>query len=285
MKQLLPVLALVASVCAGQTADQTPETLASAAESRVSALSRQASQLLSPSPKEQELLAACKINCSTAQVQDELRKISAERLVAMDAVVSQIHAEVDRYIIRTAHPKTPDLDHRGIESGLKQILSSAADMPPVALVSKSTGGYTLIVMYSLHKGDMMGPGATSVTLRSYRARGDRVELVDDTGSDMDGYGRVSVKELPSPTHDDAWILVSGYATGANGPNARMRVYLCNSGRFRTMWMPANVWGDFTVRLTDGGFTVEGAYYPEDKKRQRETYVLAPDGVYLLRSEN
>src|SRR5476649_760173 len=84
MKQLLPVLALVASVCAGQTADQTPETLASATESRVSALSRQASQLLSPSPKEQELLAAC---CATAQVQDELRKIGAERLVAMDAVV------------------------------------------------------------------------------------------------------------------------------------------------------------------------------------------------------
>ena len=283
MKQLLPVLALAASVCAGQTADQTHETLASA-EDRVNALSRKVSQLLSPSPKEQELIAACKINCSTAQVQDGLRKISAERLVAMDAVVSQIHAEVDRYIIRTAHPKTPDLDHRGIESGLKQILSSAADMPPVALVSKSTGGYTLIVMYSLHKGDMMGPGATSVTLRSYRARGDRVELVDGTGSDMDGYGRVSVEELRSPTRDEAWILVSGYMTGANGPNARMRVYVCNSGKFRTMWMPANVWGTFTVRLTDGGFTVEGAYYRQDKKR-RETYVLAPDGVYLVPSEN
>jgi hypothetical protein len=284
MKRLLALTVLAAFACAGQTADQPHGTLAAETENRVKALSGKFSQLLSPTPEEQQLLAACKVNCSTAQAQGELPRTTAERLAAMDAIISQIHIAVDHYITHIVNPRTLDSDRIGIESNLKQILSSAGDMPPVTFTSASAVGYTLIVVYSLHKGEMMGPGATSVTVRAYRAKGNHVEVVDTTGGDLDGYGRVSAKELRSPTRDEAWFLVSGYMTGANGPNVRMRVYACNSGKFRTMWMPANVWGEFTAQVTDAGFTVEGPYYREDEKR-RETYALAPDGLYLVRSNN
>jgi hypothetical protein len=280
MKRLLPLLVWATFACSGRMVDQLHETPASEAESRIQALSGRFSQLLSQTPKEQQLRAACKVNC--AQVADELDSINAERLAAMDAVASQIHAAVDRYVTRTVSPKTLGSARPRIESGLKHILTSAADMQPAAFGLNSAGGHTLIVVYSLQKGGMMGPGATSVTLRAYRAKGNRVELVDAIGSDMDGYGGVSVKVLRSPVLGDAWFLVSGNMTGANGPNVRMRVYVCNSGKFRTMWMPANVWGTFTVNLTDGArFTIEGPYYREDKKRC-ETYALAPDGLYLVR---
>ena len=241
MKRLLPVLVLATSVCAGQKADQLHETPASEAESSIRALSSKFGQLLSPTPKEQQLRAACKVNC--AQVVDELDSINAERLAAMDAVASQIHAAVDRYVTRTVSPKTLGSARPRVESGLKHILASAADMQPAAFGLNAAGGYTLIVAYSLQEGGMMGPGGTPVTLRAYRAKGNRVELVDATGSDMDGYGGVSVKVLRSPVLGEAWFLASGNMTGANGPNVRMRVYACNSGKFRTMWMPGECMGN------------------------------------------
>jgi hypothetical protein len=124
----------------------------------------------------------------------------------------------------------------------------------------------------------MGQGATSVTLRAYNAVEGHFKLADLTGDNLDGYGDVSVKELHSPVPDEMWLLVWGHMTGANGPNIRMRVYAYGGKKFRTMWMPENSWGGFTVHVTDRGFTVDGGYYREDGVRH-DAYFLAPDGLY------
>jgi hypothetical protein len=201
MKRLLALTVLGACVCAGQMVGQHQGSLAAETESRVKALSGKISQLLSPTFKDQQLLAACKVNCSTAQAQRKLRRITVERSAAMDAVISQIHIAVDHYLTHIVNPRTLDSDRVAIESDLKQILSSAGDMPPVTFTSASAVGCTLIVVYSLHKAEMTGPGATSVTVRAYRAKGNHVEVAGATGGDLDGYGRVSAKELRSPTRD------------------------------------------------------------------------------------
>jgi hypothetical protein len=60
----------------------------------------------------------------------------------------------------------------------------------------------------------------------------------------------------------------------------MRVYAYDGKKFRTMWMPANSWGEFMIRSTNFGFTVDGPYYRGEDKERHETYLLAPGGVYL-----
>ena len=68
-------------------------------------------------------------------------------------------------------------------------------------------------------------------------------------------------------------------TGANGPNNRMRIYAFDGEKFRSIWMPENVWGTFTVKVIDIGFAVEGDYYRQNRKRS-DRYAVVEDGVYL-----
>jgi hypothetical protein len=125
-----------------------------------------------------------------------------------------------------------------------------------------------------------GPGGTSVTLRMFVDRQGRWVAAGATGSDMDGYDFVTVTELRSPLPQERWFLLSGQLTGANGPNTRMRIYAHDGRRFRTVWMPENVWGTFTFAARDRGFTVKGTYYRSGAARDEE-YALANDGVYRL----
>ena len=279
MKRFLIALILVGSLSFGQTADQVREQVRTETKKRITNLNKKFDELLAITPSEKELRAACAVNCASPQVQDGLRNAAAKRMAALDDVVSQIHNEVDAYIARTVDRKQLDLDRKSIEQGLKQILVQVYDESASAFVLDSASGRSLIVVYALRKGTLMGERATSVTLRAYKATDIGVELADFTGDDMDGYGNLSVKELHSPVPDETWLLVLGYMTGANGPNVRMRVYAYDGAKFRTMWMPENVWGAFTIRVTDHGFTVDGSYYREDKERH-DTYFLGPDGLYL-----
>jgi len=64
----------------------------------------------------------------------------------------------------------------------------------------------------------MGPGATSVTLRSYNATSSGVKLANVAGTDMGGYANVSAQELHSPVPGETWLFLWGQMTGANGPN-------------------------------------------------------------------
>jgi hypothetical protein len=262
----------------GQSADEIREKTAAAKE-RIAMLSKQFDELLVLTPKEKELIAACGVNC-TRQVQEELRTNAIGRTTAVDNVISHIHSEVDAYLFSIVDPKQQiDLERKQAEQGLNQILPKV-DATPSVFALDSDKDSSLILAYLLHKGTLMGSGSTSVMLRAYRMTDSGVALSDFAGSDLDGYGRVSVKELHSPIPDEAWLLVWGYMTGANGPNVRMRVYAYNGTKFRTMWMPENAWATFTIEVTDDGFTIDGDYYRQNKERH-DRYFLSPDGLYLM----
>jgi hypothetical protein len=170
-----------------------------------------------------------------------------------------------------------------LASGFKPIRERIEAMAEaVALYPRSTGA-AAIVAYTVDKSGWHGPGATSFRLRAYETRGGRLVLTDSTGGDFDGYASLAVKQLTSTDPgSDAWFIVSGRLTGANGPNTRMRGYRYEAGKFHTMWMPADAWGDFTIRVTQGGFTVDGDYYREDDHRH-EVYHVGYGQIQLQRS--
>lgn len=201
----------------------------------------------------------------------------------MDAVTDQIHAEVDRYVTRTADGKKEDWNRTAVEIGLRQVLQSTSDLPATTFVCNSGEARGLVVAYSLSKGGWMGEGSTSFMLRAYGTQGGQMQLLSSTGSDMDGYSGLSILKLHPRAAEQDWFVVSGYMTGANGPNERMRAYAYRDGKFKTIWMPANAWGEFRLRATELGFILDGEYYKSSQKRH-EVYVLAEDGLYL-RPEN
>ena len=188
-------------------------------------------------------------------------------IAEMDTVMSQIHTEVDGFIVRTAKSRQPDLDKSAVARGLQQILSTTDDEPRLVYLLNSADHRSLIVAYVLSKAGMMGPGGSSVTLRAYTETPRGISLVDVTAEDMNGLAGVSVTELHSPGTRTLLLLLSGYMTGANGPNNRMRIYAFDGEKFRPIWMPENVWGTFNVKVTETGFAVEG---DDDRGRQKET---------------
>ena len=200
-------------------------------------------------------------------------------MALMDAVASQVHAEVDNYVTSFVDPKDLQLNRESLELSLSRILAPATDRPPMVFVLDAPMGRSLIVVYALHKGVMMGPHATSVTLRAYKAAGGRLELANLAGEDMDGYVDVSVKALPSPVPGEEWLLLWGQMSGANGPNMRLRAYAYSGAKFRTIWMPANFWGDLTVNVSAAGFTLDCSSY-RDNRQRHEAYTVAPDGLYV-----
>ena len=198
----------------------------------------------------------------------------ARRQQAADALAARIHREVDDFVAQTLTPA--DLNRGVVERRLQQVLSSVLLEQPKVSVSQQNGR-RLAIAYVLSKVGFMGPGGTSVALRMYVERNGHLLLADATGSDFDGYVDLSVTELRSPTPRETWILLSGRLTGANGPNTRMRLYAYNGQGFRTVWMPENVWGVFSVTVGDGSFTVKGDYYRGGRRNER--YAIGEDGVY------
>jgi hypothetical protein len=263
----------------GQATPQTRDQLRDETAKNIAALYQKYPGLFALTPHEKELQAACAVNCSAPQVQAELSAANARIVSSMDEVALQMERAIDNYIVRTVNPKHADLDRQLVAQDLKQILGEVAVGAPSAFVLDSPHGRSLIVAYTLGKGFAMGPGATSVVLRSYHATDKGLKVGDTTGEDMDGYANVSVKTLPSPVPGQIWFLLWGQATGANGPNIRMRGYAYDGSKFRTVWMPANEWGNFTIRVDTNGFTIDGEYYRNGKKRH-DVYTLAPDSFYL-----
>jgi hypothetical protein len=211
------------------------------------------------------------------------KRLSSEMLTAMNAVANEIHNEVDSFIrLIAGSSRTTGLDPELVRNRLQQVLPKTAEVPSVLAGSVSDTGY-LIIAYCLHKG-VMGPGGTSVTIRAYNKTAAGVRLADVTGDNMDGFDRLTAKEVhplvidpAAPLDRETYLLLSGYMTGANGPLNRMRLYAYNGKKFRSLWMPEDIWGQFDVQVIDGGFRVEGDYYQENRKR-KDAYHLLMDGV-------
>lgn len=123
-----------------------------------------------------------------------------------------------------------------------------------------------------------GPDGSSVTIRAYTPARTRFRRKAVADNDMAGYAVHTVVQLPSPTKDELFLLLSGGMMGANGPNTRMRTHAYARTRFRTVWMPGNIWGNFTIHPTKHGFRIKGDYY-QTNKRRNDHYSLTEDAVY------
>ena len=261
------------AVCAAPAVGQVQQSGASETALRVAAISTRFGDMKAPSLKELELAAACRIDCSPA-IREEIEKRSAARYAGMDMLAEQIHGEIDRYVTSAVTPMSLGSRWRALAEEIKRILATAShDSEPLVIDPRSTPG-VLVVAYTLHKGGWHGTGATSFRLRAYRVRDGLLELADATGHDMDGYGRSSVQALRAPGSGEVWFVVKGQLTGANGPNVRMRAYMYRTGKFTTMWMPANAWGDFSIQITEHGFVVDGPYYRGSARRRENFFVSA-----------
>jgi hypothetical protein len=249
--------------CTAAGAGQVGQSSVSETERRVAEMSARFPDMLTPSVEELELTN-----------REEISRRSAARHAGMNKLADEIHAEMDRYVTSTVTPKSIDSRWVALAKEMTTILATADHgRPPVVMDPRSTPG-ALVVAYTLHKGGWHGDGATSFRLRAYRPQGGLLKLADATGADMDGYGDNSVHTLRAPgaASGEVWFVVRGQMTGANGPNIRMRAYMYKTGTFTTMWMPANAWGNFTIRITDHGFVVDGPYYRENARRHENFFV-------------
>jgi hypothetical protein len=251
-------------------------------QNRIKTLRERFAAILAPTDREKQLRADCSSNCAAVAdeatgktVGDELDDITIAQSAALDRVIAEIQRSLDDYIVRTVRTTDSTLNSASVAKALGLILQDEAVQPPAAFVLRSPKGNSLLVLYGLERG--MSP--TTTTLLAYMAGAKGLRLSDSTGADMDDYSNLEVKELHSPKPDEIWLLVSGQMNGANGPNIRMRVFAYDGRKFRTVWMPANQWGNFTTRITQDGFTVGGDYYRSSRHRH-EAYYLAPDGLYL-----
>jgi hypothetical protein len=205
-----------------------------------------------------------------------------DRRNAINVLVSKIHGEVDAYIAHTVRPGY--VDPGAVGQSLGRILGKAASGPMSAFVTSVEGTPSLVVAYMLPKGTSMGQGATSVTVRVYAVAEGGFRLVSAAGREMDGCAEVSLVRLHSPLPGQMWLLLTGFVTGANGPNNQMQVYAYDGAKFRPVWAD-DQWGHFTIRVTARGFTVDGDYYTAASGRnpppRHDVYRLAKDGVHRV----
>jgi len=281
MRQLSAVVLTLSAVLAyPRMKNRSAAELESDTATRVARLNKRFGELLRPTAIEKLWVEACKVNCANAssQIRDGSARAREQWIKAMNAVASQIHGEIDAYIAGTVRPG--HVAPRAVRQGLKRILGTATDGSPSVFVIAGDDSPSFIVVYTLRKGTLMGPGATSVTLRAYTPSQGKYRFAAATGEDMDGYADISLAKLHSPSPHGIWLLLSGRMTGANGPNIRMRLYSYDATGFRLVWAPENEWGTFTISVTDRGFAVDGDYYRKNKMRH-DVYLLAEDGVYRV----
>jgi len=195
----------------------------------------------------------------------------------MDEWTSFVHHRVDNYVVQAANKTRNDLGRERIALGIKQMLGDVGSEPMPVFVAGNGETRSVVVVYTLWK---CGTNRTSVNLRAYRAADGRVQLTDVTGDSMDEHVLHVVEQLHSSDPGKLLLLLSGQVTTANGPNTGMRIYSFDGTKFRTMWMPENIWGGFTIAVTPSGFTVKGNYYREDRARN-DAYFVSSDGIYQV----
>lgn len=283
-------LFLSSGLAAPEPAPQDSNPKLEQTRASVRSLARQFPAILAPTPLESQLHAQCAVNCTAVAdpqkrltVAQELENIEASTQARLARVGAEIQRCVDDYVMSL--PAAPDqgLDRKFVASELSRILSGVADPPPKAFVLSSDQGRSILIFDNVQNGTV-GSTSSYAALTAFNVAGQRLVKSDSTGGDMDGYGRIDLKQLNSPVQGEIWLLFSGYMTGANGPNCRMRIFAYDGKRFRTVWAPTNIWGSFTTQVTRDGFAVRGQYYQSTRSRN-DRYQLSPDGLYLAPLEN
>ena len=260
------------------------------AERSVKGLATQFAGIRVPTPLELELRAKCSVSCGElADSQTDLTagqkldRLGAGKLARMSRIGAEIQHSANEYVMQSVNTRDENLDRSALILALSHILSVVTDQPPSIFILASGQSRSLLIFDNIQNGTM-GGNSSYAALTAFNVDGQKLTESDSTGADMDGYGGIDVKELASPVHGEIWLLFSGYMTGANGPNCRMRVFAYDGKKFRTVWAPANVWGTFNTEIARGGFTVHGDYYRSTLHRD-DRYVLAADGLYQEAGNN
>lgn len=275
-----------AFLCLAHAAPSQQETSIEAFRNRVAALDQRFKDV--GESTQQQLDAA---NCRAGCPPEVGRRLSEAMMTAVKGIAADIHSEVDSFIrTNVGSASNARLDPAAVTNQLQGILPTSVDEARAAYVGGAADHRYLLVAYCLHKGTLMGPNATSVTVRAYTQSASGLALADVIGDNMDGFDGIVVKEVHPQVFapgavpiDTTYLLLSGYMSGANGPHNRMRVYAFDGQRFRIVWMPEDVWGRFDVQVTAGGFTVDGDYYREGRTRH-DAYLVSEDGVTLVSTQ-
>jgi hypothetical protein len=277
-RELILLVLVIGHVAAAQPTKQAHEHLTQQTKERVAILQKQLLDLNNFTPLEKELQARCAKNCSDPELQAQMESDARQKKQAGQELVSQILDLLDQFITQTVSPRIGEQEYKRLTVNLKTVLGENANdlVSPAAFILDSPQQCSLIVVYAVSSSAAVG---SVTTIRAFTAAGNRLRLTAVTGGDMDSYGNLSVKKLPSPTPDGFWLLIWGQAEGANGPNIGMRIYEYRAEKFKPVWMPANEWGNFEVTVTKDGFNVDGAYYREDRQRH-DRYRLTEYGLYL-----
>jgi hypothetical protein len=237
---VLFVYFLVATVATSFAQSLSSDKLLADAQQRIQTLDSRFGQIRDAAQRQLDS-ANCRSNCPPEVGQ----RIGDEMMAALDRNTASIHAEVDSFIERAVEGNKGRIDLASLRSALRQILPQSNEASELFEGNSSSGRY-VIAAYTINKG-VHGNGGTSVMLRAYSVAGPTVKLAGVTGDSMDGYAGVTVQELHpwasspvAPKSGDTYLLLSGYLTGANGPNNRMRLYAYDGKAFRPIWMPENV---------------------------------------------
>jgi hypothetical protein len=281
---------VAAALLAAQNAVQHLDPQVDQTERKVRDLASRFAEILTPTPLESQLQARCAVNCSAAMdsqkgltVAKELENIEARKRSDLARVGAEIQGSVNAFIVSSVSASDETINRMLVIENLSHILSGVTDPPPMAFVLASPQIRALLIFDNIQNGTV-GSESSYAALTAFKVDGPKLILSDSTGGDMDGYGRMEVMELNSPVQGEIWLLVSGYMTGANGPNCRMRVFAYDGKKFRTAWSRANVWGTFTTHVTRNGFEVSGDYYQSNQHRF-ERYQLTADGLYEVPADH
>lgn len=244
LRRIVLAAALLGAAAPAVAQSPSRDKLVAETRPRIHALDEEFGQTIHAAQQKSDA-ANCRVSCPPGVAQ----RIDDEMMTAIKRITASIHLEVDSFIRRMVDANSGRLDIGRLQTGLREVLPSS-DEPRLIYEGHSSTGRYLIAAYAIHKGEAMGPGATSVTLRAYTGEGRNVRLADVTGGNMDGYARTTVQEVHpwvsnpvAPGSGETYLLLSGYMTGANGPNNRMRLYAYDGKRFRPIWMPEDVWGN------------------------------------------
>ncbi len=134
------ILLAASQLCVfSQSSNQLDTQLREQSRERIADLQRQISARLTSSLAEQQLAAACAVNCDQA---------NSQATVLVNRLIAQIHDEVDAYIsiaVSTTHYRP-----QAVAQDLRQVLISPNDEPPFAFVLNAPKSRSLIVVYALH---------------------------------------------------------------------------------------------------------------------------------------
>jgi len=217
---------------------------------------------------------AFQTNCLT-DCRDANKKIADKMQIQLDAISAAASEAVDAFLIRTVDLKSPAASSVQVENDLRAVLPEFGE-PRVFIGATKAGPYLIAVF-----GFAISGGDSSITVRAYKWTTRGLALAGVSEKTMNGHAGIQTFRVPTDQPGETCLLLSGFKINANGPRNRMRLYSFDGNTLRTLWMPADAWGDFKITVSDHYFTVTGMYYRDDRLRH-DTYVVGDGTITEVR---